>query len=291
MAGNKQRAFVADFRNDWIAIMRDILEDARISYASDLSDEQVSFVFWSTMLRRIDPKPRKVRRASGLACPAPLEAGLDVLTLELEQGRDVNSHVCRTRADADDANFHDGLLNDWNVQHFHLGQDGAQNEECLFAVVTDDAVYQLGVFGRGGYTETTLVQSIHDNWPELIASVKTSVPPSSAPPDPAKKQLKPTPRSLIQVADGTVYRSVGGGVTSARIGGSIVHHSDNAFDKISAWQRWFDQMAPQRLPSMKAQGIKFGDPPTFLLALEPGNQFSAVEHTAEVRIPLGTLAI
>jgi hypothetical protein len=282
--------YLADFNRDWLQIMRAILAAEGITYDAQATHEELSLTFWNMVTRRVPRVPRAVSFANNFPTPAPEQAGLDALIEKFRAGEDVNPHLSRKRLDAGDANFHDGLLNDWGIQHFHLGPNGARTNDCLFAVVRDDHVYGLAVLPHGAYGEVDLVQRIHDSWPQLLLGVKTTLLPTMTPPTAAeiKKARRAGLSPLVQVADGTVYAPIGGGITTARVGGSVVSLSDYGFEFVSACQEWFDQVAPRNLEAAQDAGMSLPDPATFTLMYER-NVFFAVEREAKIKVRLGVL--
>lgn len=282
---------VANFGSDWIEIMREMLTGLGISFDAEAGDEEISLTFWNTVMRRVPRVPRLVHRAKTFPNPAPEQSGLDALLAKFTAGDDVNAHLSRGRLDQGGANFHDGLLNDWGIQHFHLGANGARTNDCLFAVVTDAAVYCLDVLGHGKYGEIDLIERIHDTWPQLIAKVRMTIPPTQTPPTATEimKARRAGISPLIQLTDGTVYAPTGGGVTTAKVGASVVSLSDYGFEDVRRWQDWFDQVAPANLAREQANGVVLPAVPTFTLMYEE-NTFYACEKAAKLKVKLGVMA-
>lgn len=278
--------YTSNFHDDWLNIMRQGLTAHGIGFDGSIGEEELSLTFWNFVTRRIPRVPRTVHKASAFPSQVKEQAGLDVLLAKFAAGDDVNPHLSRGRLDAGDANFHDGLLNDWAIHHFHLGPNGKRTGDCLFAVVTDANVFCLDVLGHGKYGEIDLVQRIHDTWPQLIAPMKMTLLPTQTPP--TAKEIMDARRAgispLIQLADGTVYAPIGGGITTARVGGNVVSLSDYGFEYVSNWQKWFDGQTPKE--DATAHGVT--EPVAFTMMFD-GNKFYAVDKVSESKVPLGVM--
>lgn len=280
----------ADFTADWVQIMREALKAFGVRYDPSLDDEHISLTFWNARLRFVGLVPRVVHLSKEFQCPAVSQADLDALTKKFEAGDDVNPHLSKGRLNADDPNFNDGLFDDWRIQHFHLGKDGKRGGDCLFAVVQSDAVFYIGIYPHGVYGDVELVERIKDNWPRLLGHQMT-IPPTLTPPTATEimQARKGGITMPTQLPDGSVWAPPGGGITTAKIGTRVVDVSDAAFERVEYWQDWFDGQAPQGIAKAEAQGVVFGNPPTFKLGIDPGNNFYAYEETAGVRINLGQM--
>ncbi len=110
-------------------------------------------------------RPRRLHKAT-YAVPAHLVPGEQAFLSAVAAGADLLPHQS-TRLET--ADFNDGMLNDFGIQHFHLGigqhptKHGfmARTEPVLFALVRDDDFYSLGCYAHGAWSETILLDLIH----------------------------------------------------------------------------------------------------------------------------------
>ncbi len=186
--------------------------------------------------RRVPQRPRKVHMAS-YTVPADLIAGEQSFLAAVARGADLRPYQS-TRLER--ADFNDGMLNDFGIQHFHLGEGPhpskpgfvSRTEPVLFALVRDDDFYSLGCYAHGAWSLTSLLDLIHATWPQLIAP---SSPGSSndasgmkviglthAYTDAEVETLRKAGiNALTQRSDGTIHVGPGGGVTTNGKSGKV----------------------------------------------------------------------
>lgn len=141
-----------------------------------ITDNRQLLISYHTIKKRLIPQhPRQVHYANNFTCPTTLQNGLDLLTDKFERGMDLRPHLSKT---VNRINTEDKLLYSWNIHHFHLGvtttEDGfiQHTENVLFAVVTPCDVYYLCIMDHKNWSNIALVQTIHNNWSELISDFK-----------------------------------------------------------------------------------------------------------------------
>ena len=166
---------VADFFGDVAGILGNEL--AAAGYPSTLSTktDEVVIRYCNVRRRRIGAKPRTVLIAKELQCPTHQLAGFRLICEKAENGDDLRPHQSRKLADAD---FDDSLLNDWGINHLHLGTtleaDGfmARTGPVLLVRVTPREFYCIAIMehGRGHHpwSKQQLLEIIHNNWPTSI---------------------------------------------------------------------------------------------------------------------------
>jgi len=282
---------VADFKADWHAEMRKLLDAMGIAGLDTLDDFQLSLAYWNSRLRWVPIQPRKVVKAKEFVCPPARQAGLDALAARFEAGEDVNPWLSNKRLDSEDENFHDKLLNDWGITHFHLGETAEERyAECLFALVIKDAVCFIDVLGHGKYTQRDMVYRVHANWPQLLADRRQAgILPSKKDldDDQVKTLRKKNVNFPIQMPDGTVYVAIGGGLTSAGTGAQMIVNSDAAFFQLKQYQLGICKNIDWYLDHVRAQNRTPGDPPSFKLFVEADHTCYAIEETSKVAFKLG----
>ena len=183
--------------------------------------------------RRVSQRPRKVHKAA-YAVPADLVAGEQAFLAAVVAGSDLRPYQSTRLEKAD---FNDGMLNDFGIQHFHLGTSQhpskpsfmARTEPVLFALVRDDNFYSLGCYDHGVRSQTSLLDLIHATWPDVIASSS----PNNASgmtilglrhnyTDAEVETLRKAGiNALTQRPDGTIHVGPGGGVTTNGKSGKV----------------------------------------------------------------------
>jgi hypothetical protein len=148
-----------------------MLAAAGYTYQSN-DDRETIRTYLSVKRRRIATRPRKVHKAS-YAVPTHLTAGEQQLLAKVAAGGDLWSHQSRK---IENAEIEDGMLNDYGIQHFHLGTTSDPNypnliqgtKELLFAVVKDNDFYALGIFDHKAWSKQALLDIIKAEWPHLM---------------------------------------------------------------------------------------------------------------------------
>lgn len=211
--------------------------------------------------RRVPQRPRKVHKAA-YSVPAHLGAGEQALLGKAEAGDDLRPYQS-TRLEK--AEFDDGMLNDFGIQHFHLGtvphpaKPGfmGRTEPVLFALVKDDDFYSLGCYAHGAWSQTALLDLIHATWPNVIASSSPNI--MSGMPilglrrnftDAEVETLrKAGVNALTQRPDGTVHAGPGGGVTTSAKSGKVALEVAEIKGRCSQVERELTQMLAPMIAS------------------------------------------
>ena len=84
----------------------------------DDSREEAIMTWFNYLHRRIPAQPRKLAPNPSLVCPAEVAKGWTMLQREVKNGTDLTPRLSRKIENAD---YNDGMLNDWGFHHFHLG--------------------------------------------------------------------------------------------------------------------------------------------------------------------------
>ncbi len=159
-----------DLSKDWLEYLRFKISEAGYPVDENESLERVSYKFFNIDRRRIIPLPRTVYESKNISCEAEHQAGYNALKQKLVNGEDVTPHLSKTILSED---YEDGMLNDWGIHHFHLGEvveDGfvERTGPLLFVRVVESEVYCISILAHGAWTEQGLIKTLHDEWPESI---------------------------------------------------------------------------------------------------------------------------
>jgi hypothetical protein len=121
-----------------------------------------------------DPYPRNVHFSKEFACPPVVQNGLNQLVNVIKTGQDISPYLS-TRVER--INYLDGMFNDWEVLHLHLGEQAAPRDprfiertnELLFLILKQNDAFLINVFDHNvNWTNKSILQTVHNNWPTLI---------------------------------------------------------------------------------------------------------------------------
>jgi len=66
---------------------------------------------------------------------------------------------------------YDKLLQEWQIYHFHIGKESAV-EELLYAIVLEDAVLMIDLFGHGlDFADAKVLHAAKREWPQIFEGV------------------------------------------------------------------------------------------------------------------------
>lgn len=155
---------------------------------------------------------------------------------KLESGEDVNGLLSNKVKKINQVKHADLLRSEWGIYHLHFKE--SRSEELLFVYFNESNAYLIDILKhekRDGsvvtWTNTDLVQIMHDNWPHLIKPYifKTN---SNAPvltTEQRRTLRKKAGNTNIVVSDGTEYMPLGGGFSSSKHPIHAVMQSDFLF--------------------------------------------------------------
>ena len=212
---------VANFFADMARECRKKLISAGYSDPTSAEAEDIVRAYLNVRRRRVSIRRRAVHRAAYSAPPDLVEGEKEFLA-KAKAGEDLLPHQSTSLEQPD---YEDGMLNDFGIQHFHLGTTQhptrpsfvARTDPILFAMVREDDLYCIGYYGHGEWSRATLLDVIHENWPDTIAGFSLDgVTLAHSYTDDEHEKLR---RADINVAtqrpDGTIHMGPGGGTTLA----------------------------------------------------------------------------
>lgn len=177
--------------------------------------------------RLISNTPRRVLYSKEFTCSKKLKKVVEEIKNKIENGIDINPYLSKKKNNID---FNDGLLNDWNIHHLHLGKDSGEEfvertKELLFVKFDKNNAYFINVYKHGAWAKQEMVRIIHNNWPESIKAfklegVKSTVSKFS---DKDYSELRNAGIStIIQLDENISYLSLGMGYMSSGHNAEIV---------------------------------------------------------------------
>lgn len=236
-----------NFEEDWKNYALDYIKKKGYPVPKTNDLEYILYCYHSLRRRIIPQKPRKVLEANNFNCPENVLVGYELLKQNIQQGSNLNLYLSRKSREL---NFEDNMFNDWGIQHFHLGTkiDEKINliegtNELLFAIVTHDTIYCIGIYQHGDWAKQEIISIIEENWQFLIEyyQIKDLVDVTCHGTDTEISQSrKNCVNAPIKTISGNVYFGAGGGINAA--GGS----ANVTYDVVRTYQ-YILRILPQRL--------------------------------------------
>lgn len=185
-------------------------------------NESIIFSYLNIYHRRILKRPRKVHKAE-YETPSCLIKGEKKFLDEVRTGGDLGPYQSMQ---LNTIGYEDGMLNEFGIQHFHLGTKKlrknpyfmARQGHLLFALVRSDDFYCIGYYKHGDWSKSILLDTIHSNWPHAVSSyvIKGATGISLCCTDEEHQKLREAGVNIVtQRPDGTVYAPPGLGITAA----------------------------------------------------------------------------
>lgn len=254
-----------DFIADWIAHLRTLLlaQGWPAAEVEALRDDDVPAHYYDATRRQIAEVPRDIRLADDFSCPPDHQDGWEALQDKIRFGHDLNPHRSVRHASLHNP---DGLLGEWGIHHFHLGVGPYRNDPAfvqrtgpiLFGLVTDDTFYAIGVFahGTGAFTDNDVLETIHRNWPDVIARYRVNGVSGEAWSPEQRKRLRSAHANVLsRVADGTVYAPTAGGVMASGMNAEAMRAADFWYYRLRAIQDEVQtKLETEILPSLQLNG-------------------------------------
>ncbi|MBF6570925.1 MAG: hypothetical protein IVW54_18835 [Candidatus Binataceae bacterium] len=280
-----------DFFADMAELARQELLASGYTVDSSRKPDEIVMSYFNVLWRRINVRPRTVFIAKDLKCPADLQAGFDLVRAKAQKGEDIRPHQSRKLADLD---FDDGLLNDWGINHLHLGtsleSDGfvTRTGPVLFARVTADEFYCVAVMEHGNWSKQQLLDIIHDNWPASISrSTLRGVGLEWQPTDDDVRKLRAAGVTVItQRPDGTIHFPPGGGVATDRTSMSVVNRVIGWRTLCSRLEEETTRKLDDLLQEATRLGVELRPPLRFHLKIS-GGKTRAVEEASQAFVDFG----
>jgi hypothetical protein len=181
--------------------------------------------------------PRAVHESRELRVPQQYQADYAALKVLIALGDDLKPYLSRDILNKKRPDKNDGLLNAWGVQHLHFRPQGTA--EILLCRITDTDVFVIQALPHvhDVWVDTSLLQILHDNWPEEIASGKWNGIKREAVPSSERVALRNHNANFATtMTDGTVYLAPGGGLMASGDCFEDRSNSDKIFAELAYWQ-------------------------------------------------------
>lgn len=154
-----------------------------------------------------------------------IRLGLEQFIQKAKSGQNLKPHLSKKSNDPD---YKDLMFYDWKVFHFHLGTNSNSNHnefvkrtgDLLFAIADSNTatMYLIDIHPhRGGFTNQNLLTIVQDNWAEILAphtlNGVTEIDSNWSDND-IDSLRKAGINPILQIPDGPVLGSMGGGITT-----------------------------------------------------------------------------
>lgn len=235
----------ADFEADWTAELRRIMQDDWAMNLAAVEPQELAILFFHAGKRRIEPRPRVVKLSTSFACPPGHQEGWAELLAKIEAGDDLSPHLSLR---IEDVMGKDPLLLDWGVYHLHLGQALHPKKKgffertgpVVFGFPTADAFHAIGIYQHGAWSDSSVIEIMHSNWPHLTQRAQMQGCGMSLArnyTDEDRSKLRAAGINLITpLSDGTFLFPVGGGYSANGIWVNGVIASDRERELIKGIQ-------------------------------------------------------
>ena len=210
--------------------------------------DRALYQYFNVRKRQIDSRPRKLHKSREFKCPESYEEALYYFEKKVNRGDSLLPFLSNKLFDA---SYSDGMLNDWNIYHFHLtrrfNKDGwaKRSDYELFAYVTDTDMYLLQVYEHQDpllYWRKELVKIINDNWPELLDKfhLKEVQGLTEEFDDEQYKQLREAHiTTFVELGKNQVFGMIGGGYMSDGSSGEALRAADFWHNRLKIIQKIF----------------------------------------------------
>lgn len=183
-----------------------------------------SLDYHKAMKKLLLTHPRKVYYSKEFLCVDECRHGLVKLIADIESGKNLLPYMSKQVIKP---KKNDGLLNDWNIHHFHLNIEYEENtifikrsDWLLLAFVNEEAVYCINVYPHKKpylWSHIKLIEIIYNNWPDLIEKNRLrGVSALSEKKDDKSYSMlrKANATTFIELGENNVYGLIGGGYSS-----------------------------------------------------------------------------
>ena len=287
---------------DWVAFIRNQLESLcerfRISTKRvlSLSEEDMIHTHFAVIEYLIPQVPRNVLKSEEFTCPPDFDEGLSGIETKIRTGSDLNPHLSRGfkdvlkkgvryRLSKNVRNTHkrklDFLFRHWGIHHLHLGSrvesDGfiERNGPLLFCRFDTEKAYFINVLPHGdnSWTDQDMIRILHDNWPQSIEMYRirgVSGLSRTITNESVRALRDGNVNTLVEVREGVVYISPGGGVMTSGHPMEPIWARDRAVDNLEQMEKVISEQIESIFATARSVGFNPSDSLQFKLRNSDG---------------------
>lgn len=229
----KDVPFRLDNEIDLLSDLKEQLKFRLIKAGIKTTSSNPIYDFFNFKKRFIEPKPRAIKKSKEFSCPIGYEVALAEIENKIIAGANLVPYLSKQ---IKDANYSNGILNDWNIHHLHLscriGKDGfvQRSDYQIFAFFTEDVCYLLQIYPHNKpnlYSTQEMIKIIDNNWPKLIEKNKINGNLSVSITDAEYAKLrKANISTFVQTEPDKIFGVIGGGYMSNGASHSALSASD-----------------------------------------------------------------
>jgi hypothetical protein len=164
----------------------------------------------------------------------------------LSKGEDANSLLSNRikSRHQNDKYSHDLLRYEWGIYHLHFTKKRSKN--LLFVFIHHDDIYLIDILphenkklGNVTWTNTDLIQTLHDNWPHVIARAIFKTDSKETLTTEQRRNIRENGGNThVTVQDGTEYMPIGGSITSSMHPARAVTGTDRLVDRVRVLEQY-----------------------------------------------------
>ena len=285
----------ADLYRDWVEFSRNQIIAFGYNLSGNENDDDLTILYFNIVFRHIEPLPRKVLLSHEFILPTDSTGRFDYnnnfneLKRKIEAGEDINPYLSRRIVKLD---YNDPMLNDWGVQHFHLGQTTMSSgliegtKHVIFAKILYDTAYIIQAYDHDHWTDGEVLTILHSNWPELlephrihgIYAIKESRDSDLG--QIRKAHINPT----IDLGNGNVFAPLGGGVVMNGRSMELIRKNILYKHSIRSVEKWIINNSDSIREALRQNGITIGSPIRLRLIFADNGSFLCDESDRNIGI-------
>jgi len=228
-----------DFIGDWAEFLRQKgMAICGLKYDESRALEENTMRYLNAQRRIPITARRAVHESRELSVPQEYEADYLALKSLIRSGGNLKPYLSRHIVKKKRPDKNDALLNAWGIQHLHFRPEGTV--PILLCRITDTDVFVIQSLPHDHdvwVVDTSLLQILHDNWPEEIAAGKWHGVPGEALPSSERLSLRNQNANFATtMRDGTVYLAPGGGLMASGDCSEDRTDCDKIFAELRYWQ-------------------------------------------------------
>lgn len=227
------------------------LQNGGFRFNRTLPVDAIAKQYFNIRISEIYLRPRKIhfsKQFSARQLTEKQKTAIDKIIDRSRMGKNLAPYVSKDFLDPENK---DPLLFDWKIHHLHLGTNPDISDprfiertgDLLYVRVDPDDMYLIDVLDHDkidGFANKSLIEIIHQNWPQILARWKCSTLQQHAE-NFTNQQIHVVREKcamiFITVSDGTVYMPSGGGYAANGTSMQVVQCTNKTLAHINFYQR------------------------------------------------------
>lgn len=278
-----------DLRRDLVEIYRAELDRLGYDARGISGDADLLRAYFGVCRRLVFPQPRQILKSKSFSCCPKYHDGLAQIEQIVREGGDLTPYLSKKIRDLE---YNDGMLNDWGIHHLHLGervkQDGfvCRTRPLLHCRFEEGYAYFIDVLPHGSWTKQKLIQTMHENWPDMMAQYLASGVSGDKLTDEQISILRKKHLNYcVEVESGIAYLPIGGGANTSGTNILDVARANRFLDWAQRMEKKIINDFPEIETRASERGIRFATPAVFRMRVSP-EMFWAVETESNYALPL-----